>query len=416
MNSLLKHPLIHFLIASKGNIKVLLLQEPLFGIPITLLAPFTALYMFIQGITEVQIGLLLSVTMAGQVFFSVYSGVITDKLGRRTATSIGVFVGWGLAGFVWAISNSFWLFFIAAILNSFERVSEPGYHCLLVEDTNSNDLIWIFTWINIAGLIGVLFSPIMVLLIESFTLVSVVRGLYIFLGINMIIRSLIIRFCCTETKQGEIRQKETKSIPIRIMLQEYRNVMPQIFRSSATVKVILIDTIWFVALMLTQTFFGLYVTTELGVEERFLALFPILNAIVILSFMFVIQHKIAHVKNKIPLGAGLILFVLCNVTLVFIPAGNMILIIAFVFFVAVSTALIDPRRMAMLHLALDPKERARIMSIVSLVTIAFSVPFGALGGFLSSVDRRLPFVLTTVLFIIATIIVASIRDDEFTAV
>ena len=134
-----------------------------------------------------------------------------------------------------------------------------------------------------------------------------------------------------------------------------------------------------------------------------------------LIFMFVIQHKIAYIKDKIPLWVGLIIFAACHVLLILIPAGNMILILVHLLFVAVANALVGPRTGAMLQLALDPKERARIMAIVMSFTIAFTAPFGFLAGFLSEIDRRLPFVLTTVLFVIAMVVVSRIRDDEFKA-
>ena len=78
-----------------------------------------------------------------------------------------------------------------------------------------------------------------------------------------------------------------------------------------------------------------------------------------------------------------------------------------------ANALVMPRTGAMLQLAIDPQERARITAIVLSFTMIFAAPFGFLAGFLSSVDGRLPFVLTTVLFLIAMVIVGCIRDDEF---
>lgn len=67
--SLRKHPLIELLKHNKGNPRTLILMEPLWGIPANLIAPFATLYMYSQGITDVQIGLILSISMLVQVFF-----------------------------------------------------------------------------------------------------------------------------------------------------------------------------------------------------------------------------------------------------------------------------------------------------------------------------------------------------------
>ena len=51
-----------------------------------------------------------------------------------------------------------------------------------------------------------------------------------------------------------------------------------------------------------------------------------------------------------------------------------------------------PRKDALIQLNINPQERARINALIMASTIAFSSPFGYLAGWLSSLDRRLPFV------------------------
>ncbi len=72
-----------------------------------------------------------------------------------------------------------------------------------------------------------------------------------------------------------------------------------------------------------------------------------------------------------------------------------------------------PRKDALLQLNINPKERARINALIMSFTIAFASPFGYFAGWLSSIDRRLPFVFTFSIFIVAIIIVGRIRDPEF---
>ena len=72
MRRLGQHPLLQVLSNNKGNPRTLVLIEPLWGIPYNLIAPFATLYMYTQGVTDVQIGLILSITMVVQVFFSFF--------------------------------------------------------------------------------------------------------------------------------------------------------------------------------------------------------------------------------------------------------------------------------------------------------------------------------------------------------
>ena len=78
IRSLKEHPLLQVLADNRGNPRTLVLIEPLWGIPYNLISPFATLYMYTQGITDVQIGLILSVTIVVQVVFSFFGGILSD--------------------------------------------------------------------------------------------------------------------------------------------------------------------------------------------------------------------------------------------------------------------------------------------------------------------------------------------------
>jgi len=52
------------------------------------------------------------------------------------------------------------------------------------------------------------------------------------------------------------------------------------------------------------------------------------------------------------------------------------------------------------------------MSLVYVIMIAVSSPFGSILGFLSSIDRRLPFALNMLLFLLLAIVVATSKVLE----
>ena len=408
-----KHPLIELLKHNRGNPRTLILMEPLWGIPYNLIAPFATLYMYTQGITDVQIGLILSIAMFVQVFFSFFGGILTDKLGRKFTTMMGDFFGWCIACLIWAVSSNFWLFLIAVLFNSFEQINQTAWYCLLIEDAKSKDLLGIYTWVNIGGLVAIFFAPISGLLIYSFTVVPVVRVLYIIFAVNMLIKVIITYRYCDETKQGKIRMAETKNTPVSKMLYEYKELIPKVLMNKEIMKVIFVSVILHITNLVGTSFFSLYVTQRLGIADRYLAFFPILNATVMLIFMIGIQHRLESVKFRIPMWIGLVLYAACSILLILTPIGSILFIIIYVFVAAVANALVMPRKDALLQLNIDSNERARINALIMSFTIAFASPFGYLAGLLSSIDRRLPFVFTFTIFIAAIIIVGRIRDPEF---
>ncbi|MCL2718329.1 MAG: MFS transporter [Lachnospiraceae bacterium] len=414
MKSIRNHPLINVLRNNKGNTRTQILMEPLWGIPFNLIAPFATLYMYTQGITDVQIGLILSVSMVMQVICSFFGGIITDRFGRKHTTMMGDLLGWVIACLIWAFSNNFWLFLIAALFNSIDKVNWTAWFCLLIEDADSKDLVGVYSWTHIAGLVAVFFAPISGLLIFHYSLVPVVRVLYLIFAINMSVKIFITYRCCTETKRGKIRMEETKNTSIITMLNEYKILIPSILKNREIMKVIAISVILHVSYVISSSFFGLYITQRLGVNQGYLAFFPILNAIVMLIFMVGIQHRLDSMKFRIPMWSGLIINALCTVLLIFTPVSLSIpFIIVHVFFGAIAVAIVVPRKDALLQLNINPEERARINALITTFTIAFASPFGYLAGWLSSIDRRLPFVFILIIILIAIIIVGRIQDPKF---
>lgn len=412
IRSLKAHPLLRVLADNRGNPRTLVLIEPLWGIPYNLISPFATLYMYTQGITDLQIGLILSITMVVQVLLSFFGGILSDKLGRKFTTMMGDFFGWAMACLVWAVSNNFWAFLVAALLNCFEQINQTAWYCLLIEDARPKDLVGIYTWVSIGGLVAIFFAPLSGLFISSYSIVPVVRVLYILFALTMLIKTFITFRFCRETKQGQIRRAETRGVSILHMLGEYRQLIPSLLKNRSVLKAVAVSVILYITNMVSTNFFGLYVTQRLGLSENFLALFPILNAAVMLIFMVGLQHRMNAAKFRLPLWIGLALYAVGALVLIFSPADSLLFVLLYVFVAAVAAALVNPRKDALLQLNLTSQERARLNALIMASTIALSSPFGYLAGWLSSLDRRLPFVFTLLLFVAAILVVCRIQEPQ----
>ena len=274
-------------------------------------------------------------------------------------------------------------------------------------------MLGIYTWVNIGGLIAIFFAPISGLLINSFTVIPVIRVLYLVFAVNMLIKVVVTFRYCKETRQGKIRMAETKDTSLLHMLYEYKELIPKVLKDKEVMKVLSVSVILYITNIVSTNFFSLYVTQWLGIESRYLAFFPILNAAVMLIFMIGIQHKLELVKFRIPMWIGLALYAIAVILLILAPTGSIPFVIVYVFVVAVAGSLVMPRKDALIQLNINAEERARINALIMSFTIAFSSPFGYFAGWLSSIDRRLPFMFSFALFLVAIIIVGRIRDPEF---
>jgi uncharacterized membrane protein YeaQ/YmgE (transglycosylase-associated protein family) len=75
-----------------------------------------------------------------------------------------------------------------------------------------------------------------------------------------------------------------------------------------------------------------------------------------------------------------------------------------VFLEACSFAAVSPLVDKMVVLTVDPKERARIQSIIYVGIILLTSPFGWIAGTLSEVNKNLPFTLNILLFMIGAVL------------
>ena len=115
--------------------------------------------MLALGLKDSQIGLILSIGLSVQIFRSLFSGPITDKLGRRMTTFIFDMIAWSDPNPDLGHRAGFPLLSCSGLFNGTWRVTHTSWSCLLVEDANPDHLVDIYSWIYIAGLLVCLLCP-----------------------------------------------------------------------------------------------------------------------------------------------------------------------------------------------------------------------------------------------------------------
>jgi len=396
---MLNHPLFRTLFSLRGNPKSCVYTEPLWGIPYNLYAPYVSVYMLALGLHDSQIGLLVTIGMILQVFTALLSGPITDKLGRRKTTLIFDFFAWSVPTFIWAISQNFWYFVVAAIFNSTWRVTHTSWSCLMVEDADPDQLVDIYSWVYIAGLLAAFFAPIASLLINRFTLVPTMRGLYIFACIMMTAKFIILWFHSTETKQGAIRMEETRHQGLLSLLGSYGDVIKQVLHTPRTLYTLGIMLAMYTANTITNTFWGIIVTQRINIPEAHLALYPFARSIIMMIFFFLLMPRIKELHFRNPMAVGFAGLALSQIILVVIPEKSYFLLLISTLLEACSYATVSTQIDRMIVVTIDAQERARIMGLLLMVVIIFTAPFGWIAGKLSEINRVLPFILDLIFYV-----------------
>ena len=400
-----QHPLVITLFNLEGNPRASVYTEPLWGIPFNLYIPYASVYMLALGVSDAQIGMIATLGLLIQPFFALISGAITDKYGRRLTTLVSDLLSWSIPCLIWAVAQDIRYFIFAAVFNAMWRISMNSWTCLLVEDAEEDQLVHIWTWIHISGLLVAFFAPLAGVLIGAIDLIPAVRILYFFSFIMMTIKGVVLYRYSTETERGYIRMEETRDKPLFSLLSGYGEVLKQILRTPRTLVILGIMFVMGVVMMINGTFWSILVTEKLGIPAEHLAIFPFAKSglMLILYFLLVPRLNVRRFRNPMLLGfAG---FLVSNLILVTMPSGNYFLLLISVLIEAASLAMFGPLLDALTIISIDNAERARINAILYVVVILLTSPFGWIAGQLSEINRTLPFILNTALFFVGAALV-----------
>jgi len=255
-----------------------------------------------------------------------------------------------------------------------------------------------YTWITVAGLLAVFFAPAAGWLVRRLTLVPAIRYVYGFAFVMMTAKTVILFFTSRETRQGKARMEETRGVPYARLLTQYSGVIGRILHSPATLQVLAIIVLLNITNMVSNTYFALFATRNAGVPEWVVSYFPIARSLIMLVFIFGIQHRLSRYPIRKPMIAGLSAYVCAIGLLLLSPSVGAAALACYVLLDAFAYALVWPRRNSLIALHVDPDERARITGLMYVLMIAVASPFGWITGSLSELDRAYPFVLNLLLY------------------
>jgi len=413
MQKIKSHPLFATLFSLRGTPAVSIYTEPLWGIPYNLYVTYASLYMLALGLNERQIGLLASFGIACQIFFTLISGAITDKLGRRWTTFIFDSISWGISTLIWAVAQNVYFFLAAAFFNSVFKVTMNSWTLLLTEDAPKDKLVHIYTWIQIALLLSGFFAPLAGLLVDKLTLVPAVRLIYAFACVSMMLKFILLLIYSKETERGKIRMEETKGVPLYKLVGGLKGSFIKFLSAPQTLKAFFIALALTISTILKDTFWSIQVFKNLQFSESSIALFPLIKSITMLTIFLGATPLFHGSRFKVPLALGFLVLAVANVILIASPVNNYAFLIISTILDALALAFIKPWMDTLIFKAVEDADRAGIVAVINLLTVILSTPFGWLGGILADKNPAYPFFLVIALALGAMIIVLSIhRIDQ----
>jgi MFS family permease len=380
------------------------LVEPLWGVPFNLFATYVSVYMLELGCTNLQVGLVSSISLAFSMLFSLPSGHLTDRLGRRRTTLIFDLLSWSCATLIWAAAGGVTAFIVAAAVNSLVRIVHVSWSCLLIEGTDKEQRVHVYAWVNVAGLLAGFVAPFAGLLVGKFGVVPAMRGMYVFAFVSMTTMFLLRNGMTSETPLGKARMVAVRSYRLRHIVADYRRVAAEILRSPIAVIAFALAILLNVQNTLRGTFVAILLTRGLGFPPGLIGLFPAITAAGMLAVYLFWLPSLSRGDPVRPMAGAYAALALGSALLAAAPRAGYLAVTVSTALGAVGTAVAIPFTDALLANSVRDEDRATSLAIVYTLVFGFSAPFGYLGGILATVSERLPIALAGALALLSVVL------------
>jgi len=144
----------------RGNTLACLAFLPLWSVSWSLSFFYLSLYFRESGVSDTQLGFLVTAGSGASILFSFLAAPIVDRLGRRKSTLIFDITGSALPLLLYALNGSFAFALAGTILANSSRVMNVGYYLLMTEDSGNGERAEAFNIFNIIVIASGLLVPI----------------------------------------------------------------------------------------------------------------------------------------------------------------------------------------------------------------------------------------------------------------
>ena len=410
-----RNPLLKTLFELEGNTRACVYTEPMWGLSMNLCLPYASVYMLAIGLTDTEVGIVTSVFLFSQMIFAFLAGAINDKIGRRKGPAIFDVIGWSILCLIWASSQGFWFFVVAALLNGSTRIAGVSWGCLLIEDAPKDKTTKIHSLITIGSNMSALFAPISSILVSKLTLVPAIRILYINAFFVMTAKIIVLYKTTTETKIGKIKMEESKDKSLRELLSGYKGVFKKMTGSRGIKFALIINIIVEIVITIGTTFWQIIVSRRIGVPNELLPIFPMIKSILAIVLVLLIVSKMKQSNLKLPLHVSFLSYIISYIILISIPQANAlgyIMLFLSIVFETLGHSVLLTLRESLVAIYADPVDRSTIMGLLQTVVMFVSMPFGYIAGRLSDISRTLPFVLAIGILLLGMLATAVYYHNE----
>ncbi len=387
-----RHPLAETFQRLGKNARACILFEPMWGIPNGLVSPYATMFQLALGLTNPEVGNLVTITLFVSSLAGQLSGILTDKLGRRRTMLLFELISYSLPCLCYAVAGNVYYFVAGAIFAGFATIPGTAWNCLFIEPTHPREHVHVFTMINLAQLTAAFFSPLAGLLVTRFDLVPAVRGLYFFSFIVMSAKTAIVFLRCEETERGKTRMAETRGVPIHKQLRQAASSYREIFGSRALLLILAASFAYQLFFRMSPAFVGTIIMQRMRLPDSYAAYFAFLKSFINMVGYFVIIPRVSTERFRNPLMLGFGAFAAAAFFLILPPVFPIFQLFLSVVLEALALSIVHPLIQALTAGQISGENRANVFGIINGLQLLAITPFGSVFGLLSAHSTTLPYV------------------------
>ncbi len=361
------------------------------------------------GVTDKQIGYIISIGYIAGTVFSLVSGLITDRLGRKRTTLIFDFISWPLTVLIYLISNSFIMFAIATVLNNMGKIVGVSWNLMIVEDADNDQRIAAFNLLNIINISTGVIIPLAGVLVGAYGVITAERVFLTYGVISMSTMVILRNHLYKETRIGQQILDEYKKNPVPLKLKSLIPVKAaRVFKGNPKAIIAALVYILFFVYVPLGTFNSLYfapfMTEALKLGKSSISVLGgIYSGVMLLIFVFVIP-AVSKGNNTRNMQSGLLIQAVSLSLLILIPGGSLINVVLCIGIYAVGFGIFRPFLDTMLAEVTEGNERAGIYSLINTVTCVITALLGFVSGSVYVFNPRLLYIISIVILLASIIL------------
>ena len=374
----------------QGNARTMVVSEPFYVLGTLPLYYYLPLFMQSVGLTGSEMGALNSIRTFCGLLFLLISSMLINRMGRRRSILWTDMVAWAVPLLVWFLSENFWMFALANILNSVYFIQIVAYNCVATEDEEPEDRPRVFSVLFLFRMFGGLTVTAFGFLVERYGAYDSVRWFCLLAGLLFIPYVLIRNRFLKETKIGRVLMEKSRSQTVKtVVLHAIGSFSTIMKRQNMRLIAIINIAITFVA---SFVFYNVLFVKDTLHFEAMVTLTPALMGVGGAITYFFLLPRLARTAETKSLVLSVAVMFLSTGMLIVSPAFNVWFYVLYVMIYGASNLLVMSYSGSVLMNQCEEYEKADANSVILLVSTLFGIPSGILGGLLYDANPVFPFV------------------------